>query len=109
MVVTAPLTIKGTVSMMAMQKFAPEMKKIQQKYKGDKVKQNEELMALYKQHNISPMGGCLPLLLQLPVFFILYGVIDGLINTVRNKHHQIIAERSPLKLHHQITKCTIII
>ncbi len=92
MVVTAPLTIKGTVSMMAMQKFAPEMKKIQQKYKGDKVKQNEELMALYKQHNISPMGGCLPLLLQLPVFFILYGVIDGLINTVRNKHHQIIAE-----------------
>ncbi len=92
MVITAPLTIKGTVSMMAMQRFAPEMKKIQQKYKGDKVKQNEELMALYKKHNISPMGGCLPLLLQLPVFFILYGVIDGLINTVRNKHHQIVAE-----------------
>ena len=92
MVVTAPLTIKGTVSMMAMQKFAPEIKKIQQKYKGDKVKQNEELMALYKQHNISPVGGCLPLLLQLPVFFILYGVIDGLINTVKGKHGHLIAE-----------------
>ncbi|EQD32323.1 Membrane insertion protein, OxaA/YidC, partial [mine drainage metagenome] len=86
MAVTAPLTIKGTTSMMAMQRVAPEMKKLQQKYKGDRVKQNEALMALYKEHNVSPVGGCLPLILQLPVFFILYGVIDGLINLGPGKH-----------------------
>ncbi|MHB8262168.1 MAG: YidC/Oxa1 family membrane protein insertase [Acidimicrobiales bacterium] len=86
MIVTAPLTIKGTTSMMAMQRVAPEMKKLQQKYKGDKVKQNEELMALYKEHNVNPISGCLPLILQMPVFFILYGVIDGLINIVPGKH-----------------------
>ncbi|MCL4433594.1 MAG: YidC/Oxa1 family membrane protein insertase [Actinobacteria bacterium] len=86
MIVTAPLTIKGTTSMMAMQRVAPEMKKIQQKYKGDRVKQNEELMALYKVHGVNPVSGCLPLLLQMPVFFILYGVIDGLINVIPGKH-----------------------
>ncbi|MCL5948137.1 MAG: YidC/Oxa1 family membrane protein insertase [Actinobacteria bacterium] len=86
MIVTAPLTIKGTTSMIAMQRVAPEVKKIQQKYKGDRVKQNEELMALYKVHGVNPVSGCLPLLLQMPVFFILYGVIDGLINVIPGKH-----------------------
>ncbi len=66
MAVTAPLTVKSTRSTIAMQRLAPEMKKLQQKYKGDKATLNEEMMRLYKEHNINPAGGCLPMLIQLP-------------------------------------------
>lgn len=86
MVVLAPLTVKSTRSMLSMQKLAPEMKKLQQKYKGDRQKLNEEMMKLYKEHNVSPVGGCLPMLLQLPFFFIMYNVVRGLTNTV-GPHH----------------------
>lgn len=96
MVVTAPLTVKSTKSMVAMQRFSPELKKLQQKYKGDRQKQNEEMMKLYKEHGINPAGGCLPMLIQFPVFIILYDVIRGLTNTV--KHGQTIAS-----LHQQCT------
>jgi YidC/Oxa1 family membrane protein insertase len=82
MVVTAPLTIKSTKSMAAMQRLGPELKKIQQKYKGDRNRLNEEMMKLYKEHGVNPAGGCLPMLLQFPVFIVLYGVIRGLTNTV---------------------------
>jgi YidC/Oxa1 family membrane protein insertase len=81
MVIVTPLTIKGTRSMMTMQALAPEMKKIQQKYADDRVKMNEELLAFYKENQINPLGGCLPLLLQMPVFIILYQVINGLTRT----------------------------
>jgi YidC/Oxa1 family membrane protein insertase len=64
--------------MAAMSKLSPELKRIQAKYKNDKVKQNEEVMALFKEHNVTPFGGCLPLLLQMPVLFIMYHVIRGL-------------------------------
>lgn len=83
MVITAPLTVKSTRSMVAMQRLAPELKKIQQKYKGDRQTLNEEMMKLYKEHNVSPAGGCLPMLIQFPVFIILYDVIRGLTNTVK--------------------------
>jgi YidC/Oxa1 family membrane protein insertase len=83
MAVTAPLTIKSTKSMSAMQRLGPELKKLQQKYKGDKTKLNEEMMSLYKEHGVNPAGGCLPMLLQFPVFIVLYGVIRGLTNTVK--------------------------
>lgn len=73
-----PLTIKGTRSMMAMQKFQPEIKRLQQEHKGDRQQLNDELLKLYREHNINPVGGCLPLLVQLPVFFVLYQVIRGL-------------------------------
>src|SRR5918999_4492588 len=78
MVVLTPLTLKGTRSMMAMQRLQPELKKLQQKYKGDRQKLNEEMMKFYQEHKINPVGGCLPLLLQIPVFIVLYRVLSGL-------------------------------
>ncbi|MGH7733049.1 MAG: YidC/Oxa1 family membrane protein insertase [Gemmatimonadales bacterium] len=83
MVVTAPLTVKSTKSMASMQRLSPELKKLQQKYKGDRQKLNEEMMNLYKEHGVNPAGGCLPMIIQFPVFIILYDVIRGLTNTVK--------------------------
>jgi YidC/Oxa1 family membrane protein insertase len=80
MLLLFPLNAKGMRSMAAMSKLSPEMKRIQAKYKNDKVKQNEEVMALFKEHKVTPFGGCLPLLLQMPVLFIMYRVIRGLVN-----------------------------
>jgi YidC/Oxa1 family membrane protein insertase len=67
-----PLTIRQIHSMQNLQKFAPQMKEIQKKYKGDKQKQNEELMKFYRENNINPAASCLPMLFQLPVFISLY-------------------------------------
>jgi YidC/Oxa1 family membrane protein insertase len=67
-----PLTIKQIHSMQNLQRFAPQMKEIQKKYKGDTQKQNEELMKFYRENNINPAASCLPMLLQLPVFIALY-------------------------------------
>jgi YidC/Oxa1 family membrane protein insertase len=58
-----------------MQKIQPKAAEIQKKYAKDKEKQSQELMNLYKENNVNPMGGCLPLLIQLPIIFILYQVI----------------------------------
>jgi YidC/Oxa1 family membrane protein insertase len=74
-VVLLPLTIRQTRSMREMQMVQPEVKKIQAKYKGNRQKMNEEMMALYKEHGINPLGGCLPLLLQMPVFIALFNVL----------------------------------
>jgi len=64
--VLTPFTIKSTKSMIAMQKLQPELKKLQQKYKGPENRQllNEEMMKLYKEEGVNPLGGCLPMLLQ---------------------------------------------
>ena len=70
-----PLAVKQIHSMQNLQRFAPQMKEIQQKYKHDKQKQNEEMMRFYKEHKINPAASCLPLLAQLPVFFALYFVL----------------------------------
>lgn len=80
--ILTPLTIKSTKSMAAMQTLQPEIKKLQQKYKGPENRQilNEELMKLYKEAGANPVGGCLPMLLQMPFLFILYNVIKGLAN-----------------------------
>ena len=77
MVITTPFTLKGTRSMIQMQRLQPEMRRLQLKYKDDRQKLNEELMAFYKENNLNPLGGCLPLLLQTPVFIILFNVIQG--------------------------------
>jgi YidC/Oxa1 family membrane protein insertase len=77
-ILVTPLTIKGTRSMMAMQKFQPEIKRLQQEYKGDRQRLNEELMRFYRENQINPMGSCLPLLIQMPVFIILYRVVHGI-------------------------------
>lgn len=86
MVVLSPLTWKSTRSMIAMQRLAPEMKKLQQKYKGDRETLNREVMNLYKEQGANPAGGCLPMVLQFPILFVLYSVIRGLTNTV-GPHH----------------------
>ncbi len=91
MIVTAPLTVKSTRSTIKMQRVAPELKKLQAKYKGDRVTLNEEMMKLYKEHGINPAGGCLPMLIQLPVFVVLYGVIRGLTATYKDKAGKIVA------------------
>jgi YidC/Oxa1 family membrane protein insertase len=58
--------------MKEMQKLQPEVKRLQQKFKDDKQALNREIMELYKRRKVNPLGGCLPMLLQLPVFFALY-------------------------------------
>ena len=58
-----------------MKRVQPLMTEIREKYKDDKKKQNQEMMALYKTYKINPMGGCLPMLMQLPVFFALYKML----------------------------------
>ena len=78
MIIVTPLTLKGTRSMMVMQQLQPEMKKIQTRYKDDRQKLNEELLKFYKENSINPLGGCLPLLVQMPVFLVLYQVLSGL-------------------------------
>jgi YidC/Oxa1 family membrane protein insertase len=78
MIIVTPLTLKGTRSMMMMQQLQPEMRKIQTRYKDDRQKLNEELLKFYKENSINPLGGCLPLLVQMPVFLVLYQVLSGL-------------------------------
>jgi YidC/Oxa1 family membrane protein insertase len=83
MVVTTPLTLKGTRSMIEMQRHQPEIRKLQVQYKDDRQKLNEEMMRFYKEHNINPLGGCFPLLIQMPVFLVLYRVVAGLTNETK--------------------------
>lgn len=71
-IVLVPLTVRQIHSMQSLQAHAPEMKALQQKYKGDRQKLNEELMKFYKENNINPAASCLPLLAQFPVFIALY-------------------------------------
>ncbi len=97
MAVSAPLTVRATRSALAMQRLQPELKKIQQKYRGDRVRQSEATLALYREHGVSPVGGFLPALLQLPVFVVLYGVIRGLTHTV--DHGRVAA---PLYVSHSV-------
>jgi YidC/Oxa1 family membrane protein insertase len=78
MIVVTPLTLKGTRSMMVMQQLQPEIKKIQTQFKDDRQRLNEELLKFYKENNLNPLGGCLPLLVQAPVFIVLYQVLRGL-------------------------------
>ncbi|MGC8463293.1 MAG: membrane protein insertase YidC [Acidimicrobiales bacterium] len=91
MAVLTPLTVKGTKNMAAMQALGPEMKKLQQKYKGaeNRVQLNEEMMKLYREHNVNPASGCLPMLLQMPAFLVLYEVVRGITNTVTITHERV--------------------
>ena len=70
-----PLANKSYESMAKMKKLQPEMEKIRERFKDDRVKQQQELMALYKNQKINPMSGCVPVVLQIPVFFALYKVL----------------------------------
>ena len=74
-IILFPLTLKGMLSMQKLKDLAPKIKEIQQKYKGDPQKLNAHMMQLYKKHGANPMGGCLPMLLQIPIFFAIYRVL----------------------------------
>ena len=70
-----PLTYKGMVSMYKLKELAPKMKEIQQKYKKDPQKLQMHMMKLYKEHGANPLGGCLPLILQIPIFYGIYKLL----------------------------------
>jgi len=74
-IVLIPLTVKQIRSMSAMQKIQPELKRLQAKHKADRQKLNEEMMKLYREHGVNPLGGCFPLVMQMPVFIALYSVL----------------------------------
>ena len=78
MIVLTPVTLKQTRSMLAMQKVAPELKKLRKKHGKDRDKLNQEMMALYQANGINPLAGCLPLIAQMPIFFGLFYTVRGL-------------------------------
>ena len=72
-----PLTMKQTKSMYEMQRIQPKIKELQKKYKDDKPKLQEETLKFYQENKVNPFGGCLPLVLQMPVFIALFQVLAG--------------------------------
>ena len=78
-IITGPLTKKSFESTQNMQKIQPLIKKIQKKYKDNSTKMNQEIMALYKEKGVNPLGGCLPMLLQMPLLFSLFVVFKSTI------------------------------
>ena len=80
-----PIQNKATSSMKRMQLLSPKMTELREKYKDDPTKMNEELMKLYKQYGVNPFGGCLPMFVQIPVFFGFYSMLGSAIE-LRNSH-----------------------
>ena len=78
-----PLTHKSYKSMKEMQKLQPYMAKLREKYKNNKEQLNKELMALYKTYKVNPVGGCLPMVIQIPVFFALFRILG---NSIELRH-----------------------
>ncbi len=78
-----PLANKSYVAMSKMKKLQPEIKKLQERFKDDKMRLNQEMMALYKKEKANPAAGCLPILVQIPIFFALYKV---LLVTIEMRH-----------------------
>lgn len=72
-----PLTQKSYQSMQKMKKIQPKIAQLKEKYKNDREKMNQEMMGLYRTYKVNPMGGCLPMVLQIPVFFALYRMLNG--------------------------------
>jgi YidC/Oxa1 family membrane protein insertase len=70
-----PLTFKGVKGMQEMQRLQPQMKRIQERYKDDKQRMQQEVMKLYKEHSVNPLSSCLPLLLQIPFFIALFDLL----------------------------------
>ncbi|HET7722455.1 MAG TPA: YidC/Oxa1 family membrane protein insertase [Acidimicrobiales bacterium] len=81
-----PLTTKQVKSQQAMQRIQPELKRLQAKYKNDRQKLNEEMMKFYKENKVNPLAGCLPILLQAPLFIVLYRLILDLSDAGGPKH-----------------------
>jgi len=78
MLLITPLTLKSTKGMLEMQRLQPEMKRLQNEHRGDRQQLNQEMMKLYQEHKVNPLASCLPLLAQMPVFIIMFQVLNGL-------------------------------
>jgi len=76
-IVFHPLTHKSMKSMQAMQAIQPKVQALQERYKNNPQKKQEETMALYRKHGVNPMGGCLPMLAQIPIFIALYNALSS--------------------------------
>jgi len=76
-VIFTPLSIKALVSQKELSKLQPKIKELQEKHKNDKQALGQATMAMYKEHNVNPFSGCLPLLIQLPVLIALYGALNS--------------------------------
>ena len=82
-----PLSRKSQTSMARMQKLQPQVKEVRDKYKNDKQRQQQEMMKLYKEYGVNPLGGCLPMLLQLPIFI---GLFNALRKSIELRHARFI-------------------
>ncbi|MDA3038442.1 MAG: YidC/Oxa1 family membrane protein insertase [Actinomycetota bacterium] len=85
MICLMPLTLKATRSTIRMQQIQPELRRVQKEFKNDREQMNAELMKLYSQHGINPVGGCLPMLAQMPVFLVLFQILRGLTTRVEEQ------------------------
>jgi YidC/Oxa1 family membrane protein insertase len=85
-----PLTIRQMKSTSKMQEIQPKIQDIQKRYKNDKEKLNQEMMRVYKENNVNPAGGCLPLLIQLPILLSLFYVITGPLTYMLNKSKEVV-------------------
>jgi YidC/Oxa1 family membrane protein insertase len=84
--VLVPVTVRQIHSMQNLQAHAPEMKEIQQRWKHDRQRQNEELMKFYRENKINPAASCLPIVLQIPIFISLYQVLRHFESTLLQEH-----------------------
>src|SRR3954452_4716439 len=108
MLVLTPFTVKSTRSMLAMQRLQPELKRLQAQHKNDRQALNEAMMSFYKEHNVNPLSGCLPMLLQMPVFFGLYEAIRGLThNPPSDLSHSSDLFKALCPSFNELTKCGV--
>ncbi|MEX2322382.1 MAG: YidC/Oxa1 family membrane protein insertase [Acidimicrobiia bacterium] len=96
-VILFPLTLKQTRSMKAMQEIQPEVKKLQRELKHDKQAQQQALMALYRERGVNPAAGCLPLVLQMPVWFALFSVLRSFAEGIADNAVRFIPEGGELE------------
>ena len=89
MIIVTPLTLKSTKSMLRMQQFAPEIRAIQKRHRGDRQKLNEEMLAFQRENGVSMFGGCLPMIVQMPLFLVLYQVVRGLTSRATDYGNQL--------------------
>jgi YidC/Oxa1 family membrane protein insertase len=94
MVLLMPLTLKATKSTIKMTQLQPKLRDLQKKYKDDKQTLNQEMMALYQAEGVNPVGGCLPMLAQLPVFLVLFNVLRGLARNVDEQPYFAVANHA---------------
>jgi YidC/Oxa1 family membrane protein insertase len=95
-VILFPLTLKQTRSMKAMQEIQPDVKKIQRELKHDKQAQQQAMMELYRERGVNPAAGCLPLLLQMPIWFALFSVLRSFASGVEETATRFVTEGSAL-------------